>query len=132
MIALCVDHSHVHKIWPNVFKTIRRAIQRGDLGRFDELERAVLNGHALVWLAVEETKVEGVAVTQIVLTENSKVCMVQACGGKDCSHWLHLLADIEQYAKAQGCDCTRIMGRKGWARVLKNYKTTKIVLERRL
>ena len=40
--------------------------------------------------------------------------------------------EIEAYAKAEGCACVRIYGRKGWARVLKDYQVEQIVLERQL
>jgi hypothetical protein len=46
--------------------------------------------------------------------------------------WLPLLAGIETYARAAGCACVRIMGRKGWARALPTYRTTRIVLEKEL
>ena len=46
--------------------------------------------------------------------------------------WLPLLAGIETYASAAGCACVRIMGRKGWARALPTYRTTRIVLEKEL
>ena len=36
--------------------------------------------------------------------------------------WLHLLDGIEAFARAEGCDAMRIIGRKGWARVLKDYR----------
>jgi hypothetical protein len=107
-------------------------MQRGDLGRYEDIERDVLNGDALLWLAWCEPNIEAVAVTQIILTENSKVCMVQACGGSRFARWIGLLEQIEAYAKAEGCRCTRILGRRGWARVLKNYRETKVVLERQL
>jgi hypothetical protein len=51
---------------------------------------------------------------------------------KGMAAWLPLLAGIETYASAAGCACVRIMGRKGWARALPTYRTTRIVLEKEL
>jgi hypothetical protein len=107
-------------------------MRRGDLGRFDDLENDVLSGGALLWLAYSQPIIEAAAVTQIILTEKSKVCMLQACGGSCLERWIGLIDPIEKYAKQQGCQCVRLMGRKGWSRVLENYRETKIVLERRL
>ena len=48
------------------------------------------------------------------------------------SRWLGLLGKIEEFARAEGCKSTRIMGRKGWARVLPSYQVKRIVLEKDL
>jgi hypothetical protein len=61
-----------------------------------------------------------------------KVCVIVACGGSDMPRWLHLIEKIEDFARAEGCAATRIIGRKGWARVLAQYRTTRIVLEKEL
>jgi hypothetical protein len=46
--------------------------------------------------------------------------------------WIGLIEKIEEFARAEGCSATRIMGRKGWARVLTSYQTKRIVLEKDL
>ena len=46
--------------------------------------------------------------------------------------WIRLLERIEEFARAEGCEATRIIGRKGWARVLTSYQTKRIVLEKDL
>lgn len=48
------------------------------------------------------------------------------------SDWLPLLDGIEAYARGAGCSAVRIMGRKGWARVLASYKAKRIILEKDL
>ena len=42
------------------------------------------------------------------------------------------MSRIEGWARAEGAALVRIYGRKGWARVLKNYHVSNVVLERRL
>ncbi len=130
--AICVDPKKVDLIWPEVSYWIKRAMERGDLGTFDRVEDDVLNGHALLWLALVWPDIEGVAVTQIGRTEKSKVCTIIACGGRHMSRWLSAIAPIEQYAREQGCDVVRILGRKGWLRALKDYRAPKVVLEKKL
>lgn len=129
---VCVDPKRIEDLWPHIKQFVRAAMRRSDMGRFDELEPDILTGGALVWLAWRRPVIEAVAVTQIVATELSKVCAIRACGGYQHERWIGLLDQIEAYAKAEGCRCTRIVGRKGWSRVLKNYRTTRIVLERQL
>jgi hypothetical protein len=50
----------------------------------------------------------------------------------DMRRWIGLIEKIEEFARAEGCSATRIMGRKGWARVLTSYQTKRIVLEKDL
>jgi hypothetical protein len=50
----------------------------------------------------------------------------------DMRRWIGLLERIEEFARAEGCEATRIIGRKGWARVLTSYRTKRIVLEKDL
>lgn len=131
MQAVCVDPAYVAKVWPLISQFILDAMRRGDNGTFENVEHDVLNGRALLWLAVSE-KIEAAAVTQVDKTENSKVCWIVACGGEHCERWIGLLDPIEEYAKTVGCNAVRLMGRKGWERVLKNYRATKVIMERAL
>ena len=105
------------------------------------------------------TCVQAAAVTELQRTEWRKVCVIVACGapsrcsrGSRLSHpsswaavsraadsraadmrrWIGLIEKIEEFARAEGCSATRIMGRKGWARVLASYRTKRIVLEKDL
>lgn len=102
------------------------------MGTFGSVEADVLAGRALLWLVWNEPDIEGAAVTQVTKTESSKVCTIVACGGGGMRDWVHLIGKLEDYARQQGCNCVRIAGRKGWQRVLKDYATAKVILERRL
>src|SRR6185503_11576231 len=106
----------IDDVWPLVKHHIASALKRGDMGRLDDLESDVLTGDALLWLVWRKPVIESAVVTQIILTERSKVCMIQACGGSKVLRRLDLLANIEEYARQQGCHCVRILGRRGWAR----------------
>jgi hypothetical protein len=57
---------------------------------------------------------------------------VDASRATDMRRWLRLLEGIEDFARAEGCEATRIIGRQGWARVLTSYQTKRIVLEKDL
>lgn len=109
-------------------------MERGDLGTFADVEGDVLSGGALLWLVWEDPVVLGAAVTQISQAETSKYCMIVACGGECAMSWIPLISKIETYARNEGCELMRILGRKGWVRVLKDkgYAESRVVLEKRL
>ena len=131
-IAVCCDPKIVKDVWPKVAHFVRQAIERTDLGRFDKLEEDLLAGNALLWLAVTESEIHAAAITQLIVTERSSVCAIRACGGNGVNNWISLIGMIENYARNERCDCVRLVGRKGWARMLKDYRADMVIMERRL
>ena len=128
---VCIDPAMVGSFWPHVRNLIARAIARGGIGRFVDIERDVLSGSALLWLAWDGQAIAAAAVTELVATDIGKVCVIVACGGGQMRRWLPLIATIEDYARAEGCTRVRVFGRMGWARVLPRYRVSRIILERR-
>lgn len=125
--ALCVDPGLVHLIWPKASHWIKAAYESNDSDEtFEDTERDVIAGHALLWVTSSAA-----AVTKIWMTRRRKVCSVLACGGA-ADDWPKTLEPIEQYAKNQGCFSVRIEGRQGWARVFRDYRQPWITLEKRL
>jgi len=62
------------------------------------------------------------------------IVMAGATGGTNVT-WecmRSVLETVEAFAKDCGCDILRIMGRPGWARLFKDYKTTYICLDKTL
>ena len=74
--------------------------------------------------------IEAAATTHL----SRNVCTVTAVGGHQRDRWLSLNAEIEQYAKDEGCHTIRAYGRKGWERVLANdgYRVEHVILEKAL
>jgi hypothetical protein len=154
---VCVPPDKVALVWPPVRSLIFAAMKRGELSSFRPVEDSVLRGDALLWLALscedgDRVRIDAAAVTELHRTEWRKVCVVVACGAPsrvrpssrahasradasratDMRRWIRLLEGIENFARAEGCEATRIIGRKGWARVLTSYQAKRIVLEKDL
>jgi hypothetical protein len=132
MKIVCVPPEHARAAWPHVCELISNAMRRGGLGAYGTVAESVLEGRALLWLAWDGNMVHAAAVTTLAATEWRKVCEIVACGGHGMRHWLHLIWHIEQFARKEGCSATRILGRKGWARMLREYRTKRVVLEKEL
>jgi len=129
---VCIDPEHVREIWPLVASSIKRAIVRTGLSAFATIERDILDGISLLWIAWNGSAIEAAASTSLQQTEAGKVCVITACAGAGMTHWLSLIRGIEAYAEAEGCRCVRIFGRKGWARVLEGYEETHAIIDKRL
>lgn len=133
---LAVDPSLVKGIWPHVRALIKSAIDRTDLCNFSDVEREVLGGLQQLWLAWNGTAIEAAAVTQLVLIGTRKICIIVAAGAaptsRDRHRWAPLMTGIEQFARNEGCHATRIIGRKGWQRILAHYRANYVVMDREL
>jgi hypothetical protein len=130
--AVCVDPKRVAEIWPTVSQRIKSAMERVGFSDYREIERKVLRGGALLWLAWDGNAVHAAAVTELHLANGRKFCTIVACGGRHMKRWLALIRDLETFAKDEGCDATLIIGRPGWRRVLAGYRATSLVLEKEL
>jgi hypothetical protein len=129
---ICIDPARVSEFWPHVSPLIRTAMERGAITDFGEVSDAVLAGSALVWIAWSGATIEAAAVTQLSTVGGARFCTIVACGGRRRDEWLPLLAGLERYAKAESCKAMRIFGRRGWERLLPDYKSARILLEKKL
>jgi hypothetical protein len=128
---VCVDPARVADFWPLARSHIRTAIERTDLSEFADIERDVLAGDQLLWLAWSGT-LEAAATTHLIKTRGRPVLIVTACSGQQRERWLPLFAKIEEYARAEGARCVRIYGRRGWERALSGYRLEHVILEKEL
>ena len=124
---ICVDPARVSEFWPFAKWLIKAAIDRTNLSDFADIERQVLAGEQLLWLAWSD-RIEAAATTHL----SRNICTLTACSGQNRKRWLSLFARIENYAKEEGCAAMRIYGRRGWERVLDGYHVEHVVLEKEL
>ncbi len=130
--CICIDPAHVARVWPLVSHLIRAAMHKGRISEFADVERAVLEGAQLLWVAADTRAIWAAAVTQLTHANGERFCTIVACGGRERARWLPLKAELEAFAKAEGCAAIRIHGRRGWAREFPDYRLTRILLEKEL
>lgn len=127
---VCVDPKEIRRIWPHASRFIKRAILRTGLSDFREVEDSILDGDALLWLVWNGERIEAAVSTILEVANTKKSCVIVACGGDDMANWIDLIDQIETYAKNEGCQSTRIIGRRGWLRVLEGYRADYAILEK--
>ncbi len=131
---ICVDPKRVLEFWPYCAPLIKSAMERGRLTDFALVEHGVRNGNGLLWLAWKQDarKIMAAAVTELTSANGERFCTIVACGGSDRAEWLPLIEGLEKYARVEGCVAMRILGRRGWARLLPAYQVSRVLLERKL
>lgn len=119
-------------VWPAVRDMLNAAYLKTDIGHTADLEADVLSGNGVLWLAATGSKIEAAVVTVLTRTDRNLVCVITACGGASPRRWVHMLEQIEAWAKLEGAAKMRIFGRPGWLRLLENYRASNVVLEKAL
>lgn len=122
---------NVGGVWDGVSGLLDRVLKRSGAHTLASLRTELEAGRSQLWIASDD-EIRAAAVTTINIFPVDKVCLIWLCAGRGRDGWIHLLADIEEWARGLGCRCTRIQGRPGWERVLPDYNKTSVTLEKRL
>ena len=119
----------VASVWENVAPLLARVTQHteGEMEPDDFLE-PLTHGEMQLWLAVEQGSVHTAMVTQVVPYPQKKVLRVIAIAGTEFKELHAQFNDvIESFAIRAGCSSMELWGRKGWKKLLPDWKDSYIV-----
>jgi hypothetical protein len=126
MQLACVPPWHVDEFWPKASRFVNAAAKRAHLRTPEGLKTDVHSGSSLLWVAMDGRRVVGAGVTE----RHKDSCWIIAWGADDQKQCASLLSTIEDFARQQGCKSVRLCGRRGWERMLPDYRTKAIVMEK--
>lgn len=128
-----VPRECLNEVWPHVREGFARLIdKRGDgLWRIEDYERALEEARMQLWLVTGRAVLAAI-LTEVVIEPQGKKCRVLMLHGRERHRWLHLLTQIEEWARGAGCTLVEVIGRRGWQRALKGYGLKAITMEKRL
>lgn len=131
---ICFPPEEVWKIWPGaVHDMIDAGFAAFDVPMPSDILEQLRYGTRLLWLATDErNKIIAAALTQLFPMRSGMVCKVLECGGDHMREWIGMRTQIEEYAKLEQCSRVLIEGRPGWARMLPDYATIGVTLEKRI
>ena len=133
MEPLYVAPEQVDDAWPAVEYWIEDALKRsGNLYLPEDIREECKRNAMQLWLVAHEHNIKAVVVTCVIEYPRKKICQILICTGEGREHWQEMIALLEGWAKENGCDVMRPIARKGWARLLKDYRQTHVVLEKDL
>jgi hypothetical protein len=105
-------------------------------GRFEpeDVISAARKGEFQIWVVADAEKVRALIVTRILTYPRTRVGEVLAVVGEGVHEWVHHIAILEAWAKANGCSALVPIARPGWEKVLKplGYAKTHVFLEKAL
>ena len=136
-----IPTQELDKTWGLIDKDIRQALAySSELTDSDFVFDTAKENKFQVWIIWDKNqkktvdKYFGVVVTELIKRKLGKVCHIYIATGRQRHKWQHLIKDIEDFAKAEGCQMMELIARPGWQKVLNlfNYKRTHVVLEKKI
>ena len=110
-------------VWPFLRDRARKACEKVGVSKFEDLERDTLDGTYLTWVVRDKRSIYGL----VTIGKWKDACEITQCVGVSLHTYkfARLLKTIERFARDNGFRVMRLYGRKGWKRILKNYKVMK-------
>lgn len=125
--------------WMRLAEMLVPAVSRQTDYTLQQLLEKIASSHAQLWAIVEPGGYApiGAMVTQVVTYPSGTVgCEITACSTDDTDiDWdsmRSVVATIERFAVDQGADFVRILGRRGWQRVFKDYDLDYVCITKRV
>jgi hypothetical protein len=107
--------------WPWARDLILRSVEPSD-DRMEDVERELASGQAQLWVC------DGMAgVTQLLQTKHGKQCFIWQLAGTWLPDGPALTAEVERWARAEGCMSIEANMRPGFERLLKWRKHTVVL-----
>lgn len=123
----------VPAFWPLVEGFIAAACDYADGDTDIEHERdGVHAGDKRLWVAHDGVSVLAAVTTEILDMPRQRICLILMAGGHPQVPWSWVAAQIEEYAAAQGCSRSRVIGRRGWERKLPDYRIVAVIFSKEL
>ena len=132
-----LDHTIIEKhevtdVWNDVKDLVAKT--NDDVLNDEDILGYLKSGHYTLWIATEPDSDSVVAAMtiQYAYFPKYKICRIVTIAGQRMSEWIGDLYMLENWAKTQGCDYMDMYARKGWKKILKEYKEDCILLRKKL
>ena len=128
MRAHLLEPEDVAYVWEEVVPLLARVAPHteGEMEPDDYIE-PLTHGDMQLWVVIENKHVIAALVTQIVPYPQKKVLRLISLGGEDFQEIKDFLEMVEVFALKNGCTALEMWGRKGWKKLLSDWKDSYIV-----
>lgn len=111
------------------------AARSGGRMRAEDAWERFADGRLQLWVGRNDRgRAQVIVMTTIVEYPRLKACQLVSCVGDDMPDWIALIAEIEAWARVQGCAKVEPWGRPGWKRALAphGYREIHAIMEKDL
>ena len=134
MNAQLIEPEDIPYIWDKVCPLLGKVTEHNE-GQFepDDYIEPLANGMMQLWIATEDKELHSIMVTKIIAYPNKKVLRVIAIAGSEFKELHERFNDmIESFAIRQECSSMELWGRKGWKKLLPDWKDSYTVFTKEL
>jgi hypothetical protein len=126
--AHIVQPEDIAYIWEDVAPLLEMVQEHteGELETDDFLE-PLTHGNMQLWIATEEKDIHAVMVTQFVIYPQKNILRIISLAGDDFEKIRNFQEMIEGFAIKNECTALEMWGRKGWKKLLPDWRDTYIV-----
>ena len=128
MRAHLLQPEDVAYIWEDVAPMLARVTPHteGELEPDDFIE-PLTHGEMQLWIAIENKEIIAALITQIIPYPQKKVLRLISLAGEDFNKFKDFVSMVESFAIRSECSSLEMWGRKGWKKLLPDWKDSYIV-----
>ena len=115
-------------VWDEVVPLLAKVVPHteGELEPDDYIE-PLTHGDMQLWVVVENKRVNAALVTQIIPYPQKRILRLISLAGDNFQDIKDFLEMVEVFALKNGCTALEMWGRKGWKKLLSDWKDSYIV-----
>jgi hypothetical protein len=129
-----VEPTEIAKNW-NVLESALIEAADGSRGRYsvEGILGQVFKADWQLWAVITGEHLQALLATELsVELSGNRSASISFAVGENPREWVHLIDELENWARSQGCSRLEIWARKGWAKMLQDYKLSHVLLEKHL
>lgn len=119
-------------LWSAVAPLLDKAYEASDMIMPDDIPDMLASRKMVLWVVCEGSAIIAAMTTEIYPTRSGLALRLVYCAGERFVVWKHLFADIEKYARKEGCEKITLEGRPAWLRMLDGFTSERVLLEKRI
>jgi len=122
---VCLNPEDIEQLWPLVRGYVRKVVRLTPKLEEIDVLKLVQEEYWQLWIAWDVDRGDALAAMTTELTNYEsgwRTVRINLLGGIEMDRWKHLVSEIEDWARSEGCDAVEICGRKGWGTVFPEYE----------
>ena len=116
-----ISTDEIMEIWPRIDDLVWRAIKRSPDYTLDDVYQSLVTQHRQLFATWPE--IDTICITSIEIRPAAKVLVIWWKAGVLHDDWRLMLQATENWGRSMGCSRIEFRGRKGWQRLLPDYRT---------
>ena len=128
-----IPQAWLHVFWERLVPDLSRVVER-TRGRWslNTIAERAMTGEWQLWV-VWDGRLSAVLATELFVEDNGeKNARAVFVGGREMAKWAHLVTDLEDWARDNGCKRFEMVISKGIARYFAEYRMSHVLLEKDL